>query len=70
MIRRCLNPDCRREITECNGFVLARDYLDFLDGKLTAEKVREFCGLCHFRFPPGSQAFNEFVALTDFRKPN
>lgn len=62
MLRKCFNPACRTLIAECNGFLVARDVLEFLDGKISAEHVRELCGRCVLVFVPGS---NEFIALLE-----
>ena len=40
MERRCIV--CRERIYECMGFVIARDHLDFLDGK--RKTIREIRG--------------------------
>lgn len=62
MPRQCFNPACGALITECNGFAVARDVLQFLDGSIPAEKVRELCGRCVLVFVPGS---NEWVGLLE-----
>lgn len=35
---------CKRPISGCFGFVRARDYLEFLEGK--RKRVGELCGIC------------------------
>ncbi len=42
--RNCLR--CGSEITACNGFVLARDMLLAMDGRIQWRQVREHCGMC------------------------
>jgi len=37
---------CGVEITACNGFVLARDWLSAMDGLIPWTSVREHCGKC------------------------
>lgn len=61
MLRQCFNPACRALITECNGFAVAWDILEFLDGNIPAEKVRELCGRCVLVFVPGSNAWVELL---------
>ena len=34
---------CNAPINLCNGFILARDFVAFIEGKILA---REFCGHC------------------------
>lgn len=41
---------CSSLIINCNGFVIAGDMLDFLDGKIAAFEIRELCGKCVFIF--------------------
>ena len=47
MHRRYCMFNCGTEITACFGFVLARDFVAFAQGKLEATKVREMCGKCN-----------------------
>lgn len=61
-MRRCLNPECQRFIEDCNGFVVGRDFLAFLEGKISWIKVREFCGKCVLKFEPGSEAWSNLVS--------
>ena len=65
-MRKCFNPECNKPINLANGFVLCRDFLDFLDGKISGVKVRELCGKCIVKFEPGSKAFLDLVARTSF----
>ncbi len=67
MIRNCANPDCRAPIAASNGFVIARDFLAFEEGKLPAEKVRELCGKCNFKFLQSgdTKAFEELLVKTN-----
>lgn len=44
MSRHCAR--CGRLIERCNGFVLARDLVAFMEGEIEATKVRELCGKC------------------------
>lgn len=46
--RMCIR--CNKTITECNGFVLARDYLDAIAGKVSWYRIRELCGKCVLKF--------------------
>ncbi len=66
IVRYCFNPECRRPITECNGFVIARDFLAFWEGRLPAEKVRELCGMCRERLYGKNE---EFLALIEATQP-
>ena len=43
-MRHCC--ECGKEITACNGFVNADDFLKYMDGEITVYEVREVCGLC------------------------
>jgi hypothetical protein len=43
-MRHCIR--CGAEITLCNGFTLARDWLAADDGRIPWIKVREHCGEC------------------------
>lgn len=49
-VRKCINPECNREIRACNGFVVARDAVLAYGGKLRWDQVRELCGVCIFKF--------------------
>jgi hypothetical protein len=49
-MRACANPACRKSIHACFGFVIARDFLAAIAGKIPYASVRELCGLCVFRF--------------------
>ena len=42
-MRKCR---CGAEIINCNGFVKAVDFLEFIEGKRKKEDVRELCGRC------------------------
>jgi len=66
MMRSCLNPECRRPIEECNGFVIIRDFLAFLAGKLSPQKVRELCGICRERIYGNPE---EFIRLLERTEP-
>lgn len=44
MNRHCIR--CGSTITECMGFVLARDWLSAVDGLIAWTQVREHCGKC------------------------
>ena len=44
---------CDAPIDLCNGFILARDFVAFLKGKILA---REFCGRC-VNLPDASKRF-------------
>ncbi len=43
-MRECMI--CRDPITECFGFVLARDFLAAVRGELESKPPRELCGGC------------------------
>lgn len=58
MIRHCMNPHCRREITKCDGLALCRDVVAMLQGRLTTFP-RELCGRCGF-----VQGYAEWAAET------
>lgn len=45
-IRNCANPECRRPIEACNGFVKAGDINEAIDGTRPWREVRELCGKC------------------------
>ncbi len=47
MKRKCTY--CGKEITACFGYVMAGDWLKFLNHEITGEEIRELCGLCVFR---------------------
>lgn len=42
--------DCGIEISDCNGFCNAKDFLELLQGKTVV--VRELCGKCELRRDP------------------
>jgi hypothetical protein len=44
MQRKCC--DCGKEIKNCNGFVMAGDFVKATEGKISFKKVRERCVLC------------------------
>jgi hypothetical protein len=47
-VRLCIG--CDGHITGCFGFVIARDMLEYYEGKRRAEDIRELCGRCVLRF--------------------
>jgi hypothetical protein len=47
-MRQCVR--CGTPIEGCMGFVLARDFLAVLEGKIPPESVREICGKCALFF--------------------
>ena len=52
MKRQCI--ECKKEIHLSMGIVLARDFIDFVEGKRT--DMREICELCNLKTclsPPG-----------------
>jgi hypothetical protein len=49
-IRYCINDECRRPITVCNGYIVARDMVEHNEGRREAKHIREFCGSCVFRY--------------------
>ena len=66
-MRHCANPECRKEINECNGFIVGRDFFAFLEGKISRDQVRELCGKCIFKFvhlAQDAKVFEKFLANT------
>lgn len=61
LVRYCFIPGCRRPITACNGFVIARDFLAFLTEKLPSREVRELCGVCREKLYGEDEEFLAFV---------
>lgn len=61
-MRQCVNPECRQPITKCDGFVVARDYLDYLAAP--GGKIRELCGKCVFKFEGSNQLFEQLLERT------
>ncbi len=47
-MRNCTNPECRRPIDACNGFVKAGDINEAIAGTRPWREVRELCGKCGF----------------------
>ncbi len=45
-MRQCSNPECKRPIEGCNGFVKAGDLMEAMAGERPVEQVREMCGKC------------------------
>ena len=43
-MRKC--ERCGAEICECFGSVSVHDFLDFVEGKIAAARVKEWCGRC------------------------
>ena len=64
MSRRCVNPDCSRPISECNGFIVARDFLAFLEKQLSAQEVRELCGRCILKYSNNFERLEQLLAIT------
>jgi hypothetical protein len=61
MARVCANPTCRKPLSACFGFVVARDFLADLAGTRPATEVRELCGLCVFRFEDQWEKLEEML---------
>lgn len=60
VVRQCLK--CQTPISECFGFVIARDILPVLAGKAT-HQPRELCGRCQARFLVNPQTIQEIEAM-------
>ena len=53
MTRFCANPECRKPINGCFGFVVAGDFQKAIEGRLPQEDVRELCAWCVVAYERG-----------------
>jgi hypothetical protein len=60
LIRHCIG--CDKEITACNGFQLARDFIAHCNKERTT--IRELCGVCALKAEMNPQWFEQVVART------
>ena len=74
-VRHCINPLCSQELRACNGFVIARDIVEYFEGKRSPQHVREICARCSslLSTKPSREdrSYEEFIeALESLLGPN